>query len=222
MNIKMQNYPKILTLALLLIMNLANINISHAANTQQLTDNNKQAQASTHPELDNIKKVLNETVEAINLRSIEKISPHFSEDFALITLENKKITPRQAFLDYWNNLFKGDKATVKNLTLEIQIDPEPIYIDSKIAILQGTAIENFTYFKGDNQILHTRWTAILEKKSQKQSQWIISAIHHSSGITKSMLNKLQSQLFKTALGGLVIGLVLGMLIISLSRKSKHR
>jgi hypothetical protein len=212
-------YPKILTFVLLLIMNLANIGITPIAYALP-EDTNKQA--SIPPELDNIKKVLNETVEGINLKNIEKISPHFSNNFALITLENKKIAPFQAFLDYWDTLFKGDKATVKNLTLEIQIDPEPIYMDKKIAILQGTAIENFTFFKGDNQILHTRWTAILEKKSPKQSEWVISAIHHSSGITKGMLNKLQSQLFKTTLGGVIIGLVLGILVISLSRKTKHR
>lgn len=212
-------YPKILTFVLLLIMNLANIGITPIAYALP-EDTNKQA--SIPPELDNIKKVLNETVEGINLKNIEKISPHFSNNFALITLENKKIAPFQAFLDYWDTLFKGDKATVKNLTLEIQIDPDPIYMDKKIAILQGTAIENFTFFKGDNQILHTRWTAILEKKSPKQSEWVISAIHHSSGITKGMLNKLQSQLFKTTLGGVIIGLVLGILVISLSRKTKHR
>ena len=212
-------YPKILTFVLLLIMNLANIGITPIAYALP-EDTNKQA--SIPPELDNIKKVLNETVEGINLKNIEKISPHFSNNFALITLENKKIAHFQAFLDYWDTLFKGDKATVKNLTLEIQIDPDPIYMDKKIAILQGTAIENFTFFKGDNQILHTRWTAILEKKSPKQSEWVISAIHHSSGITKGMLNKLQSQLFKTTLGGVINGLVLGILVISLSRKTKHR
>jgi ketosteroid isomerase-like protein len=172
-------------------------------------------------ELDNIKQVLENTVTAINQKDTKKLIQYFSKDFTLITLENKKITPLQSFLDYWDILFKGNQATLKNLIINIQIDPEAIYLDKKIAILQGAANEKFVYFKGDEQILYTRWTAVLEKNAQSKNEWKISAIHHSSGITKSMLTDLQSQMLKTALGGLVVGLVLGMLFISLSRKTRH-
>ncbi len=181
----------------------------------------KSAENPVHSELDNIKQTLNNTTEAINLKDVKKLATYFSKDFTLITLENKKIAPLQSFVEYFEGLFKGDKATVKNLRVEIQIDPEPIYLDKKIAIIQGSANEEFTYFKGEKQVLHTRWTAVLEKNSARNTEWEISAMHHSSGITKSMLNDLQSQMLKTALGGLVIGLVLGMLFISLSRKTKR-
>lgn len=174
-----------------------------------------------HTELDNVKKTLNQTVNAVNQKNSAKLAELLTKDFTLITLENKKITPLPAFLDYFNGLFKGNTAPVKNLILEIEIDPEPIYLDTKIAIVQGTANEQFFYYKGDDQVLHTRWTMVLEKNKASQTEWQISAIHHSSGITQSLLTALQSQMLKTALGGLVVGLVLGMMFISLSRKTKR-
>lgn len=175
-----------------------------------------------HTELGNIKKTLNQTVEAVNQKNSAKLAELLTKDFTLITLENKKITPLPTFLEYFDGLFKGKAAPVKNLILDIQLDPEPIYLDAKIAIVQGTANEQFFYYKGDDQVLHTRWTMILEKnKAASHTEWQISAIHHSSGITQSMLTSLQSQMLKTALGGLVVGLVLGMMFISLSRKTKR-
>lgn len=203
----------------LILINIVGISaISHAKDA-----NNKLATSSSeipHIELDNIKKILNQTVEAVNQKNSERLAELLNKDFTFITLENKKITPLPDFLEYFDGLFKGKTAPVKNLILEIQIDPEPIYLDSKIAIVQGTANEQFFYYKGDNQVLNTRWTIVLEKNKANHTEWQISALHHSSGITQSMLTSLQSQMLKTALGGLVVGLVLGMFFISLSRKNK--
>lgn len=192
--------------------------ISHAKEINKKTTSEVKV---ANTELDNIKKTLNQMVDAVNQKNSTKLTELLTQDFTLITLENKKITPLPAFLDYFNGLFKGKTAPVKNLILDIQPDPEPIYLDAKIAIIQGTANEQFFYYKGDDQVLHTRWTMVLEKNKTSQSEWQISAIHHSSGITQSMLASLQSQMLKTALGGLVVGLVLGMMFISLSRKAKR-
>lgn len=195
-------------LAFLLVFNI--INLSSVA------------YAETSNELNKIKELIQRVTQAFNAKDSEKLASYFTDTFTLITLENQKITPLPSFLVYWDTLFKGDKASVKKFTLEMQIDPDPIYMDNKIAILQGSAKEEFVYYKGDDQTLHTRWTAVLEKNPSKSSEWKVSAIHHSSGITKTMLNKIQSELFKTTLGGLIVGLVLGILIISLSRKTKNR
>lgn len=194
------------------------ISYAKEANNNKITSPTSEI---TNTELENIKKTLNQTVEAVNQKNSAKLAELLTKDFTLITLENKKITPLPSFLEYFDGLFKGKAAPVKNLILDIQLDPEPIYLDAKIAIVQGTANEQFFYYKGDNQVLHTRWTMVLEKNKTSGTEWQISAIHHSSGITQSMLTSLQSQMLKTALGGLVVGLVLGMLFISLSRKTKR-
>lgn len=210
--------PNLLFILIAALITIGGINLNTIAYAQTT---HKPAEKVTESDLDKVKETLNQTIEAINLKEVKKFSSYLSKDFTLITLENKKIAPLQSFLEYFNGLFNGDKATVKNVVIDLQIDPDPIYLDKKIAIIQGSANETFTYYKGEKQILHTRWTAILEKNSAHNSEWQISALHHSSGITKSMLNDLQAQMLKTALGGLAIGLVLGMLFISLSRRNKR-
>lgn len=208
---------KVLSILIVVLITFGSINLKTTAYAQTA----RPMQKVIESDLDKVKQTLSQANEAINLKDINKLSSHFTKEFTLINLENKKIAPLQSFLDYFDALFNGDKATVKNLVINIQIDPEPIYLDKKIAIIQGSANEAFTYYKGKNQILHTRWTAVLEKNSLNKHEWQISAMHHSSGITKSMINDVQSQILKTALGGLVVGLVLGMLFISLPRKNKR-
>src|SRR5690348_14181476 len=116
-----------LFISFLLMLLIANMGMGSTTYAEVATPN--------QTELVEVRKVLNQAVEAINLKDIHKMSPLFSKDFTLITLENKKITSLESFLSYWEGLFTGDKATVKKLILDIQLDPEPIYLDKKIAVI---------------------------------------------------------------------------------------
>lgn len=182
-----------------------------------LVEAGKSVSAPLDKNIEEVKDIILKGSEAVNSGDITKILPVITDDFTLITIENLKLSSKAEFQDWWKNVLYGDKHKVKKFTFEPLIDEHAIYISKDLAILQGSAESTYAFINGGERTFHTRWTAIL---SHQKGQWKIQAMHHSSGLAEGQMADARSQLMKTALGGLLAGLVIGMLLMSLMKRTE--
>lgn len=184
---------------LCLLLNLF-ISVSYAQNTHTPTEADHEA----------LRDLLSKSTQALNEQKFDELRPLLDDKLTVITLDNKKYNSLEEFKAYWDSMFKGDKPTLKSVTIKPVADEKTFFPAPNVGIVDGTAEETYHFTDGDVKTIQTRWSAVVHKDN---NQWKIMNIHFSGSILDNpVLTALKSYLYKIAGGSALIGLILGFLL----------
>lgn len=174
---------------------------------------NAQDREKDHEELRAMLKTL---TEAVNSRDLDRAQPLTHSRFAMITVDNGKFTSVEEFEAYWEGLFTGENAVLTKAELRPESDDPTEFLSEDIGVVHGTSNDVFRFVDGEERVMKSRWTAVVQKE---EGVWKLSRIHFSANILDNpVLRAAQSFSYWLAGGGLILGLILGGLITYLIRR----
>lgn len=166
-----------------------------------------------HAELRTLLKTL---TEAINSRDLDRARPFVHNRFTMITVDNGKFKSVDEFEAYWEGLFTGEDAMLTEAELQPESDEPTEFLGEDIGVVHGTSNDTFRFVNGDERVMKSRWTAVVQKED---GVWKLSRAHFSANILDNpVLRAAQSFSYWLAGGGLIVGLILGVLITFLIRR----
>ncbi len=174
---------------------------------------NAQDREQDHEEL---RALLRTLTEAVNSRDLDRARPLTHSRFTMITVDNKKFTSLDDFEAYWEGLFTGENALLTKAELRPEADGPTEFLSEDIGVVHGTSNEVFRFVDGEERVMKTRWTAVVQKED---GVWKLSRAHFSANILDNpVLRAAQSFSYWLAGGGLIVGFILGGLITYLIRR----
>lgn len=169
-----------------------------------------------------LRAVLKTSKEAINTANFDLLKPILSSnDFTVITVDNRKFNSLEEFKHYWSGLFEGPDAVLSRIEINPVADEKTKFLAQNIGLVQGTSNDSYHFTDGDTRQMTTRWTAVVEKEAEN---WKIMSIHFSSNILdnpvlNAVKDKTQNYLIIVGLLGLILGFVLASFKKCSNRKS---
>ena len=158
--------------------------------------------------------------EALNTRNFDLIAPHLHPNFTVVTVDNRKFTSLNEFRTYWNGLFTGPGAVLKQIEARPEADALTEFLDADTGVTHGSSNDVYHFADGDVRTMHSRWTVVVEKAPDG---WKLVKAHFSASILDNpILSAAKSMLCKAAGGAAVVGLVLGALIMALVKRKRTR
>src|SRR5204862_3763530 len=104
-------------------------------------------------------------------------------------------------------LFTGDKHPLKKIEVDSQADTLTEFLDDNTGVVHGTSSDKYHFTDGDIISMKTRWTAVVQKD---KAVWKLVTVHFSADLLDNpVLDIAKSFAIKAALGGLVVGLLVG-------------
>jgi len=156
--------------------------------------------------------------EALNTRNFDLIAPHLHPSFTVVTVDNRKITSLDEFRTYWNGLFTGPGAVLKQIEARPEADALTEFLDADTGVTHGSSNDVYHFTDGEVRSMRSRWTVVVEKAPDG---WKLAKAHFSANIMDNpVLDAAKSMLIKTALGTAVLGLALGALIMALVKRKR--
>jgi len=156
--------------------------------------------------------------EALNTRNFDLIAPHLHPNFTVITVDNRKIASLDEFRTYWNGLFTGPGAMLKQIEARPEADALTEFLDADTGVTHGSSNDVYHFADGEVRTMSSRWTVVVEKMPDG---WKLAKAHFSASILDNpILSAAKSMLYKTAAGAAVLGLVLGALIMALVKRKR--
>jgi uncharacterized protein (TIGR02246 family) len=173
------------------------------------------ASDATHDEL----RALNVAItKAMNENDVDGILAFAHSNVVFTTMNGDVARGHQALRDYYAKMMTGPDKVVEKVTVNFLADDLTIlYQSDTMGVCYGKTQDNYVLTDGTKLDLSARWTATFVKENGK---WLVAAFHYSANIFNNpVLDRLKKLFPALAIGGLVVGLVLGVL---LGRKSVKR
>jgi hypothetical protein len=175
-----------------------------------------ESDASIHDEL---RGILKQVETAINTGRYDDMLPVLSENLRATPINQEFLTNRKEVSVYFNKWF-GKEGYLKKL--EIKFTPDVVTElseDKTWGLVYGTGIENYILSDSRKYELHTRWTALAVKESD--GKWRIRSIHIGTNfLDNPILSMVEDNAKYFAIGGIVVGLILGLGLSWLMRRRK--
>jgi uncharacterized protein (TIGR02246 family) len=179
------------------------------------------AHAQEDPAHKELRALKEQILKAYNEGNVDALVSHFTDD-AVVTWQNGvvKKTPKE-IKAYFDEMSKGADPPVRKATIDPVVDDlTHLYGDTGVAY--GSSNDTFLLRDGTQFKQHSRWTATVVKQN---GQWKIAALHICVDMFDNPYLDIVTRkigLYAAAagaIGGLVIGVVLAMIVGRLRRAS---
>lgn len=155
---------------------------------------------------DELRKLRDEVLAAIQKNDFDAILPHLHPNVVLTPMNNEVCRGPQEVRAYFDKMLKGPDAIVKNVRLEVEVDRlTDLY--GNIGLAYGSSNDHYTLNNGQDFPIQTRWTCALVREN---GRWLITAFHSSANVFENPILERTKQGVKMQWGGL--GLVAGILV----------
>ena len=148
------------------------------------------------------------------LEQYSDLGQYFHENLRITTINQEVMLSRDDIEPYFTGWF-GEGGFLKKLDMKLEADAlTEFYADKTIGIVRGSGDEDYVLADGRVFPMKTRWTGTVIKDAD--GKWSILALHIGTNFLDNPLlteveNAVKDYLFKGAVGGAVVGLLLGFL-----------
>lgn len=166
-----------------------------------------------------LRQLLQTVTTAINTQDYNKMLPVISEDASITPITAHFLERKQTIVPYIDSLIGKDKF-IKSFTINFTPDElTELSTDKTWGVSHGSGLEHYTLNDGREYDIKTRWTATLVLEN---NQWKIKTMHISTNfLDNPILDEasaaIKKMLILGAIGGLIVGLLLGFFLF---RKKK--
>lgn len=146
---------------------------------------------------------------AINRSDLDQQLTYFHPN-VVITYQNAEVAHgREGVKAFLLKMTTGPERLVESVHIEAKADG-PAILHGETGIVFGSAVETYKMAHGSNLMLNGRWTATVVKD---QGQWLVAALHCSTGLADNPLIAATKKAGVTAtIGSVIIGLIAGWLL----------
>ena len=156
---------------------------------------------------------------AVNEQRYNDLAPFFDKNLRVTTINQETISSREEIAKYFNRWF-GPGGYLKKVDMKLKADaPTELYGNKTFGIVRGSGDE--FYILSDTRKYHmkTRWTATVIKDSD--NKWRILTLHIGTNfLDNPILDEVEGTLKYFAIGGLVAGILLMLLINFLLKRRR--
>lgn len=163
-----------------------------------------------------LRAVLQGLEKAVNEERYNDLAPFFHENLRVTTINQEIISSREEIGQYFDRWF-GPGGYLKKVDMKLNADAETeLYGDKTFGIVRGSGDENYILSDSRYYEMKTRWTATVIKDTD--GKWRILTLHIGTNfLDNPILGEAEGALMQFAIGGLILGIIL-MLIINLVLK----
>ena len=158
---------------------------------------------------------------AFNSRDFTALAAVLHPKFSAVTVDQRRFTSLPEFRSYWENLFQGEKAIVRRVTINPTADDLTSFLADDIGLSTGTSADTWEFARGDTRVMNVRWTAVVQKTD---GQWKLRAVHIGTNLLDNpVLDAAKGTARKVAIATLVGGVVVGgALGVVMGRRSARK
>lgn len=170
---------------------------------------------------EDLTKLRETTEKAINERNFDLLKPYLVQNnLTVITVDGQKFSSLDAFRDYWTKLFENKTYGLDRIEVKPVADGPTEFLCDTVGVCHGTSNDSYVFKSGETKIMPERWTAVCVKDGGdwKVSRIIFSANILDNPVVSAAKDELQKFILISAGAGLVIGIAIGALGASMSRK----
>lgn len=167
-----------------------------------------------------LRDLLQGVEESVNSGKFSDLGSFFTDQPRITTINQEVISSRAELEGYFNRWF-GSGGYLKSLQMGLTADAlTELSPDKTWGLVRGSGTEDYVLADGRSFPMKTRWTATVIRNPE--GHWRILAIHIGTNfLDNPILAKAESALKTFALGGLLLGLVLGAgLMVLIGRLKK--
>ncbi|MHA6264887.1 YybH family protein [Arenibacterium sp. CAU 1754] len=170
------------------------------------------AQAQENPAHEEIRAMRDAMIGAFIERDKDKLLTYFTEDVIFTAMNNEVVRGLEAADVYYDRMMEGSESIVTDLDVDFAVDDlTTLYAQDQTGIAAGDVTTAFKMRAGLEFTVPLRWTAAMVRE---EDGWKVSALHFSANmfdnpLDSSIRNYLWLMLAAAAVGGLVIGGIVG-------------
>ena len=174
-----------------------------------------EAEDPIHDELRALRDRMFEQYEA---RNLDGLLEGVAENIVITWQNGERQLNREQFVEFYNKMMHGESRIVQDVKSEFEVDGLSVLYGDATAVAYGTCVDHFQLTSGRSFTLNSKWTATVVKTD---GQWKVASFHISSNIFENpMLSMAQSWLMYAGLAGAAVGLVVGVVLALLVRRSR--
>lgn len=149
-------------------------------------------------------------LDAANKRDIDGVLATMHPN-VVVTWQNAEVSHgRAAVRAYLARMLEGPNAIVKSYHADFAVDDLTQLYGPNTGIAWGSSTETYDLGRGENFILHGRWTATIINEN---GQWLLASLHTSTNLFDNpLLRSTKKLLWIAAIIAAIVGLLIGWLI----------
>jgi ketosteroid isomerase-like protein len=172
------------------------------------------AQDARQQDHEELRALLGSVAQAISTRDFQALAAVLDREFTVTTVDQKRFTSLDAFRAYWEELFKGDRALVRKVTLKPSADELTRFLAPDVGLSSGSSEDTWEFTDGDVRVMRVRWTAVVRKQD---GRWKLTSAHIGVDLLDNPVVAAAKQgLWKVGGwlggGGLIIGALAGLVV----------
>jgi uncharacterized protein (TIGR02246 family) len=161
-------------------------------------------------------KVFHEMEAAINDQNVERMVAQMTPDATVTWLNGEVSRGHDQIRAYYQRMVKGPERILDKYTTAAKIGAHARFFGD-VAVADGSMRDSFFPVARGPFQLDSHWTSTSVKQD---GQWKVAAMHLSANVfTNDLIEEAKSAAWKTGIGGALAGLILGLLIGWLRKRS---
>ena len=156
---------------------------------------------------------------AVNEERYNDLAPFFHPNLRVTTINQEIISSRDEIASYFNRWF-GPGGYLKKVDMKLNADAlTELYGNNSFGIVRGSGDENYILSDSRYYEMKTRWTATVIKDND--DKWRILSLHIGTNfLDNPILSEAENALMYFAIGGLIVGFILMLIIMLVLRRMK--
>jgi ketosteroid isomerase-like protein len=168
-----------------------------------------------------LRQILRGLEQAINTQQYTDLAQYFHQHMRVTTINQEVISSPDEIAPYFNRWF-GPGGYLKKLNIVLHADATTdLYGDKTFGIVRGSGDEDYILANGRAFAMKTRWTATVIKDTD--GKWRILTLHIGTNfLDNPVLGVAEASIMQFAIGGTVVGIVVGGLLGFLLGRRKRK
>jgi len=155
---------------------------------------------------------------AIVARDQDALAACLCEQFCFTSVDQTLLTSKDEIAAHFERMFGRDDSPLVSMTTQPEASILTRFLSDDVGYCYGTAKDTYTLRDAREVVMDNRWTVTLVKEKR---EWKVAAAHVGTNfLDNPVLDRVVSSGRKLALGALVAGLVVGVLLGRLSSRRR--
>ena len=172
------------------------------------------AQDARQQDHEELRALLRTITQAFSGRDFQTLAGVLDPEFEVTTVDQKHFTNLNDFRAHWEQLFQGEHALVRKVTIKPTADALTRFLGADVGLASGASEDNWEFSDGDIRVMRVRWTAVVRKLG---GRWKLTAAHVGTDLLDNpVLAAARQGAWRLGagfgLGGLVVGALGGVLL----------
>ncbi|EGY53731.1 SgcJ/EcaC family oxidoreductase [Neisseria shayeganii] len=173
--------------------------------------------AAADEQLHNELRALRDTMQdALNARRLDTLLNNVTDNVVFSTMNGDRIIGKDGIRQYFQQMMEGDRAVVKNVTAEFEVEALSHLYGGDTAVAFGRSRDRYELNNGETWTVTPQWSATMVRQD---GRWLIANFHYSVNMFDNPV--LTAQRNWLLGGGIGAALLLGGLGFWLGRRPRR-